>query len=107
MIKLSGLELDKDIKIVYTGLRPGEKLYEELLTEGENNIPTYHKQILIAKVTTEPLEIINSDTEKLIQLFKKQDNFAIVQQMKKMVPEFKSNNSIYAQLDKIKFNDNV
>lgn len=102
MIKLSGLELDKDIKIVYTGLRPGEKLYEELLTAGENNLPTHHKQILIAKVSTEPLETINSDTEKLILLFEKQDNFAIVQQMKKMVPEFKSNNSVYAQLDKIK-----
>ncbi|MFN4234860.1 MAG: polysaccharide biosynthesis protein [Bacteroidia bacterium] len=102
MIKLSGLELDKDIKIVYTGLRPGEKLYEELLTAGENNLPTHHKQILIAKVSTEPLETINKDTEKLISLFEKQDNFAIVEQMKKMVPEFKSNNSVYSQLDKIK-----
>lgn len=107
MIKLSGLELDKDIKIVYTGLRPGEKLYEELLTKDENNLPTHNKQILIAKVTTEPLDKINSDTEKLIELFEKQDNFAIVQQMKKMVPEFKSNNSIYVQLDKIEQNDNV
>ncbi len=102
MIKLSGLELDKDIKIVYTGLRPGEKLYEELLTAGENNLPTHHKQILIAKVSTEPLETINADTEKLISLFEKQDNFAIVEQMKKMVPEYKSNNSVYTQLDKIK-----
>lgn len=107
MIKLSGLELDKDIKIVYTGLRPGEKLYEELLTADENNLPTHHKQILIAKVSTEPLEIINADTEKLISLFDMQDNFAIVQQMKKMVPEFKSNNSIYSQLDKIKNSGNV
>jgi FlaA1/EpsC-like NDP-sugar epimerase len=107
MIKLSGLELDKDIKIVYTGLRPGEKLYEELLTKDENNLPTHNKQILIAKVTTEPLDKINFDTEKLIELFEKQDNFAIVQQMKKMVPEFKSNNSIYVQLDKIEQNDNV
>lgn len=106
MIKLSGLELDKDIKIVFTGLRPGEKLYEELLTAGENNLPTHHKQILIAKVSTEPLEKINADTEKLISLFDKQDNFAIVEQMKKMVPEFKSNNSIYAQLDKIKTQSN-
>jgi FlaA1/EpsC-like NDP-sugar epimerase len=102
MIKLSGLELDRDIKIVYTGLRPGEKLYEELLTAGENNLPTHHNQILIAKVPCEPLEKITADTEKLVNLFETQDNFAIVEQMKKMVPEFKSNNSVYAQLDKIK-----
>lgn len=107
MIKLSGLELDKDIKIVYTGLRPGEKLYEELLTAGENNLPTHHKQILIAKVSTEPLNTINTDTEKLISLFEKQDNFSIVEQMKKMVPEFKSNNSVYTQLDKIKTQGNA
>lgn len=99
MIKLSGLTLDKDISIVYTGLRPGEKLYEELLANEENTIPTHHKQILIAKVKEYDPTPTTQAIEELIALFEKQDNQSIVKKMKELVPEFKSNNSIYSKLD--------
>ncbi|PJA07932.1 MAG: polysaccharide biosynthesis protein [Flavobacteriales bacterium CG_4_10_14_0_2_um_filter_32_8] len=99
MIKLSGLALDKDIKIIYTGLRPGEKLYEELLANEENTLPTHHKQIMIAKVKEYDFEFITTKIQKLINCFNKQDNKLIVSQMKALVPEFKSNNSIYEELD--------
>lgn len=99
MIKLSGLTLDKDIKITYTGLRPGEKLYEELLANEENTIPTHHKQIMIAKVKEYDFDLISSKIQNLIDSFEKQDNKVIVKQMKQLVPEFKSNNSIYEELD--------
>lgn len=99
MIKLSGLTLDKDISIVYTGLRPGEKLYEELLANEENTIPTHHKQILIAKVKEYDFETTSKSIAELIALFDKQDNISIVKKMKELVPEFISNNSIYEKLD--------
>ncbi|MBK7184216.1 MAG: polysaccharide biosynthesis protein [Bacteroidetes bacterium] len=99
MIKLSGLILDKDISIIYTGLRPGEKLYEELLANEENTIPTHHKQILIAKVKEYDFETISSSINELINLFDQQNNKSIVKKMKELVPEFKSNNSIYEELD--------
>jgi len=99
MIKLSGLTLDKDISITYTGLRPGEKLYEELLADHENTIPTHHKQIMIAKVKEYDFESIAASIGQLIELFSKQNNQSIVKKMKELVPEFKSNNSIYEQLD--------
>lgn len=100
MVKLSGLELEKDINIVYTGLRPGEKLYEELLANEENTIATHHKQIMIAKVKEYNLEEVSTKIESLVSSFTSQDNFEIVQQMKDLVPEFKSNNSKYERLDK-------
>ena len=99
MIKLSGLTLDKDISIVYTGLRPGEKLYEELLADQENTIPTHHKQIMIAKVKEYDFTDISSSIHELIDLFSKQNNQSIVKKMKELVPEFKSNNSVYEKLD--------
>lgn len=99
MIKLSGLELEKDIKITFTGLRPGEKLYEELLANEENTIPTHHKQIMIAKVKEYDFDFISTKIQDLIASFEKQDNKLIVKQMKQLVPEFKSNNSIYEELD--------
>lgn len=99
MIKLSGLTLDKDIKITFTGLRPGEKLYEELLANEENTLPTHHKQILIAKVKEYNFDEINTKINALIASFESQDNKVIVKQMKLLVPEFKSNNSIYEELD--------
>ncbi len=102
MIKLSGLVVDKDIKIVYTGLRPGEKLYEELLADQENTLPTHHKQILVAKVKAYDFDLVTTDIKELIMLFDSQDNKAIVSKMKQMVPEFKSNNSIYEELDSTK-----
>ncbi|MBL0328709.1 MAG: polysaccharide biosynthesis protein [Bacteroidetes bacterium] len=99
MIKLSGLTLDKDIRIIYTGLRPGEKLYEELLADQENTIATHHKQILIAKVKEYDFEHVSASISELIDLFSKQNNQSIVKKMKELVPEFKSNNSIYEKLD--------
>lgn len=99
MIKLSGLILDKDISITFTGLRPGEKLYEELLADHENTIPTHHNQIMIAKVKEYDFESIAASIAQLIELFSKQNNQSIVKKMKELVPEFKSNNSIYEQLD--------
>lgn len=99
MIKLSGLTLDKDISIVYTGLRPGEKLYEELLADQENTKPTHHRQIMIADVKTYDHAAVSSAIAELIALFEQQDNTSIVKKMKALVPEFKSNNSVYEALD--------
>lgn len=100
MIRLSGLELGRDIQIVFSGLRPGEKLYEELLNNEENTLPTKNDQIMVAQVTSYNFEEVNKKIEDLIGLFHTQDNMAIVALMKDLVPEFKSKNSIYEKLDK-------
>lgn len=100
MIRLSGLTLGKDIQIVFTGLRPGEKLYEELLNDKENTTKTHHKQIMIARVQEYDYNSISKDINELIALFHGQDNIALVKKMKEIVPEFRSNNSIYEDLDK-------
>jgi FlaA1/EpsC-like NDP-sugar epimerase len=92
------LKLGKDIEIKVTGLRPGEKLYEELLANEENTLPTHHPQILRAKLREEEESKIE-EIYNLIALFDGQDNIEIVRQMKRIVPEFKSNNSHYAKLD--------
>lgn len=98
MIRLSGLELGKDIEIKITGLRPGEKLYEELLAKEENTLPTHNKKILIAHVReVEDEKIV--EIKALINLFDGQDNETIVRAMKRIIPEFISNNSIYSKLD--------
>ncbi len=99
MIKLSGLELDKDIRIEITGLRPGEKLYEELLSNEENTIPTHHPQILVAKVAEYDAVQVVVDITTLIDLFRNQNNDHIVKQMKLIVPEYRSNNSEFTKLD--------
>ena len=99
MIKLSGLELGKDIQIVFTGLRPGEKLFEELLNDAENAIPTHHSQIMKAKVAEVEYAYISSKIDELIALFDLQDNSKIVSLMKVLVPEFKSMNSEFQKLD--------
>ena len=99
MIKLSGLEEGRDIKIVFTGLRPGEKLYEELLADAENTLPTHHSQILIGKVREYEYSEVAKVIEELIKLFDTQNNTKIVQCMKELVPEFKSNNSVFERLD--------
>lgn len=99
MIQLSGLELDKDIRIEYTGLRPGEKLYEELLANEENTIPTHHKKIMIAKVKPNDFEVVSREIDALIALFPGQDNEAIVRKMKALVPEYISKNSAFEKLD--------
>jgi FlaA1/EpsC-like NDP-sugar epimerase len=99
MIQLSGLQLGKDIEIRVTGLRPGEKLYEELLAKEENTIATHHPKILKAKVRDEDVTQIES-INALIDLFETQKNDDIVAKMKQIVPEFISNNSDYEKLDK-------
>jgi FlaA1/EpsC-like NDP-sugar epimerase len=105
MIKLAGLQPEKDIKIIYTGLRPGEKLYEELLNEGEHTMFTHHPKIKIAKVITYPYETVNSHIDELLVLNKKQDDEALVNKMKEIVPEFISKNSHFEYLDACGGND--
>ncbi|MNU98944.1 UDP-N-acetyl-alpha-D-glucosamine C6 dehydratase [compost metagenome] len=99
MIQLSGLELGKDIEIVFSGLRPGEKLYEELLNDAENVQETHHPKILIAAERTIDCELFRT-IENLLDSVGKVDNLALVKQMKEIVPEFLSNNSEYSVLDK-------
>ena len=98
MIQLSGLELGKDIEIKITGLRPGEKLYEELLAKEENTLATHHPQILKAKMRAEEDDQIDK-INALIRLFGMQNNIEIVTKMKAIVPEFISNNSLFEKLD--------
>lgn len=99
MIRLSGLELEKDIQITFTGLRPGEKLFEELLNPSETSLPTHHKKIMIATVREYNFEKIKSVVNKLTYLFDKQNNNELVKILKKYIPEYKSNNSIFEKLD--------
>jgi len=100
MIHLSGFQYPKDIDIVISGLRPGEKLYEELLANEENTLPTHHEKIMIAKVHINDLEKKQREIIELCVLGKTADNMAIVRKMKAIVPEFVSNNSEYQVLDK-------
>ena len=99
MILLVGMKEGKDISIVYTGLRPGEKLYEELLANNENTLTTHHSQILIGKVREYDYEEVKGIIDELIKSFDTQNNELIVQRMKDLVPEYKSNNSIFQKLD--------
>jgi FlaA1/EpsC-like NDP-sugar epimerase len=98
MIRLAGLTPDEDIKIVYSGLRPGEKLYEELLNEHEKTLPTHHEKIKIAKIIPCSHKVVR-DIEELISMSRLEDNYGIVKKMKELVPEFKSKNSQYEKLD--------
>ncbi len=102
MIKLSGLTLGKDIQIVFSGLRPGEKIYEELLNDSEKTIPTHHPKIMIAKVREYDYQTIEKDISELTDLFGAQNNVAIVRKMKEIVPEYISNNSEYERLDEVR-----
>jgi len=99
MIKLAGLQPDRDIKILYTGLRPGEKLYEELLNDGENTMPTYHEKIKISKVIDYNYASVLADINELLALNNHNDCIAVVNKMKEIVPEFISKNSEYEELD--------
>ena len=99
MLNLYGLTIGKDIRLNYTGLRPGEKLYEELLSDKENTLPTHHPQIMIAKVQEHDTEKVKSEIKKLLELLVTNNDSDIVKQMKKLVPEFKSQNSIFEELD--------
>jgi FlaA1/EpsC-like NDP-sugar epimerase len=100
MIWLSGLEPRKDVDIVFTGLREGEKLYEELLNNRENAIPTHHQKIMIAKVPEYPYEEINRYVELFNDLVYDKNELKSVALMKELVPEYKSNYSRYEVLDK-------
>jgi len=99
MIRLAGLELGKDINLVFSGLRPGEKLYEELLNDKENTITTHHEKIMIAKVRAYNFDEVERNIKELIELFDNQDNDNIVRKMKELVPEYISNNSPFTRLD--------
>jgi FlaA1/EpsC-like NDP-sugar epimerase len=99
MIKLSGLRYPEEIDIKITGLRPGEKLYEELLANGENTLSTYHKKILISKTREIEYERVKSEIEELCITNRFQNN-NIVMKMKSLIPEYKSNNSDYEKFDK-------
>ncbi|MCS4228407.1 FlaA1/EpsC-like NDP-sugar epimerase [Sphingobacterium sp. BIGb0165] len=100
MIRLSGFKPNEDIEIKFTGLRPGEKLYEELLNDLENTLPTHHEKIMIAKVRENNYNIVSLKLAELEQQLATQNKNEVVYQMKLIVPEFKSKNSIYEQLDK-------
>ncbi|HYG14809.1 MAG TPA: UDP-N-acetylglucosamine 4,6-dehydratase family protein, partial [Bacteroidia bacterium] len=102
MVKLSGLVLGKDISIEFTGLRPGEKLMEELLNDSENTVPTHHPKITIAKIKSYHYEIIADEINSLVQLTGSQNMELVVRKMKQIVPEYVSNNSVYSSLDIVK-----
>lgn len=99
MIQLSGLELGKDIEIKVTGLRPGEKLFEELLSNQENTIPTHHPKILKAKVRSNEHDVVHQKVAELIALFGEQNNEELVARIKLLVPEYISQNSSFSSLD--------
>ena len=96
MIKLSGA---KNVEVKFTGLRPGEKLYEEVLNELEGTKPTFHEKIRIADVREYDYDAVCKDIDELIEISKRYDDMATVAKMKAIVPEYKSNNSVYEQLD--------
>lgn len=100
MIKLSGFEPHVDIKIVYTGLRPGEKLYEELLSDDAKTLPTHNEKILISKDPNMEFHEIEKYTNHIIKAAIRREKVEVVQVLKEIVPEFKSNNSVYEVLDK-------
>ena len=97
MIKLSGA---KNVEIKFTGLRPGEKLYEEVLNELEGTKPTFHEKIRIAEVRECEFADISRQVDELVEISKHYDDMETVRKMKEIVPEYKSNNSIYEVLDK-------
>lgn len=98
MIRLAGKEPDVDIKIVYSGLRPGEKLYEELLNNSENVMPTYHDKIMIARVREYDFSTVKDKIEKLIASARQHYTLETVGLMKDLVPEFVSNNAAYSDI---------
>lgn len=99
MIELSGLKVGEDIDIIYTGLRPGEKLYEELLATKENTLPTDNSQIYRAQVREYDYQHVDHAIDELTELAIRVQKMDTVRMMKQIVPEFKSKNSIYEQLD--------
>lgn len=102
MIKLSGFEPHTQIKIEYTGLRPGEKLYEELLSDEETTIPTHHPKIMVARVKPHSFEEISSELANIRKAINEMSNQDIVQFLKRMLPEYISNNSPFEKLDEVR-----
>ncbi len=96
MIKLSGA---KNVKVEFTGLRPGEKLYEEVLNDLEGTKPTFHEKIRIAEVREYDYDKVCKDIDELISISRNYDDMATVRKMKQIVPEYRSNNSVYERLD--------
>jgi FlaA1/EpsC-like NDP-sugar epimerase len=88
LIRFSGFEPDIDIKVEYTGLRPGEKLYEELMIDDENIVPTDHSKIMILNGKKFNMDIINRDIQNLQNIAKNRDKYKIIEQLKKIVPEY-------------------
>jgi len=99
IIRLSGFTPDREIKIVFTGLRPGEKLYEELLSDKERTLPTHHPKIMIAKVRDYPFNDAKQIVDSLMDLYLDGNRRAVVRAMKEFIPEFISNNSVYKTID--------
>jgi len=101
MIRLAGLVPNVDIQIDFSGLRPGEKLYEELLNDNENTLPTHHEKIMIGKVREYAFPVVELQIADLLSFADDNDNRKVVLQMKTIVPEFKSKNSKFEELDKL------
>ncbi len=101
MIRLSGLRYPEDIDIEISGLRPGEKLYEELLADTENTLPTYHKKIMISKFNDDDCEMIMDKIDDLCIMNLLNQDHQIVGKLKEIVPEFISNNSTFESIDKM------
>ncbi|MCY1532139.1 UDP-N-acetyl-alpha-D-glucosamine C6 dehydratase [compost metagenome] len=99
MIRLAGLVPNEDIRIQFTGLRPGEKLYEELLNDNENTLPTHHEKIMIGKVREYDFPEVEAKIYALIAQAIQNSDRNVVMAMKDLVAEFKSKNSIYEELD--------
>lgn len=99
MIRLAGLVPNQDIKIQYSGLRPGEKLFEELLNDHENTMPTHHEKIMIGKVREYVFDEVESQIYELLNHAKQNDDRLVVMAMKALVKEYKSRNSVYEELD--------
>ena len=105
MITLSGMRVDRDIEIKFTGLRPGEKLYEELLSTDENTLPTHHPKILIAKVNVPSYSYMDIQMNLMKEVLDEGgNNNDLVSKIKEVIPEYKSNNSIFEKLDKVTVN---
>jgi len=104
MITLSGMRVDRDIEIKFTGLRPGEKLYEELLSTDENTLPTHHPKILIAKVNVPSYAYMDIQMNQMQEVLVMGNNDELVSKIKEVIPEYKSNNSIFEKLDKVAVN---
>ncbi len=99
MIRLAGLKLNVDIQIHFTGLRPGEKLYEELLATNENTLPTHNDKIMIGQVRPHKYAEVNTAISKILYYLNVENNEMIVARMKELIPEFISKNSVYELLD--------